>query len=214
MALVGCNCYFSFWAILSPFTLLTAQKMKKKKKKIRGGIIRGALTTSVPKIMITCYTVPEICCARDVTVIIHFGLIFAFLPLLPLPNSPKNENFKTMEKTPGDLIILLKCTKSHGHMLYCSWDIVHDRCNCYFSCWGIFCPLAARSPNPPPPLTDRKMKTSKKWKKNKKHLQISFYKSVPKIIIKYRTVSDIWCVTDVIIFSFGANFCPFTPITA
>ena len=168
MALVGCNCYFSFWVILSPFTLLTAQKMKKKKKKkIRGGIIRGALSTSVPKIMITCYTVPEVWCARDVTVIIHFGLIFAFLPLLPLPNSPKNENFKTMEKTPGDIIILLKCTKNHGHMLYCSWDIVHDRCNCYFSCWGIFCPLDARSPlNRPKNENFTKMKKEQKTPAN------------------------------------------------
>ena len=24
----GCNCYFSFWAIFCPFTLLTAQKIK------------------------------------------------------------------------------------------------------------------------------------------------------------------------------------------
>ena len=30
IARVGCNCYFSFWAIFSPFILLTAQKMKKK----------------------------------------------------------------------------------------------------------------------------------------------------------------------------------------
>ena len=79
MAVVGCNCYFSFWPIFSPFTLLTAQKMKKKKH-----LEVSTLTTSVTKIMITCYTVPEIWCARDVIVIIHFGLIFAFL--LPPPS--------------------------------------------------------------------------------------------------------------------------------
>ena len=38
----------------------------------------------------------------------------------------KNEQ----KKTPGD-IIFHKCTKSPDHMLYYSWDMVHDRCN-YF----------------------------------------------------------------------------------
>ena len=32
MARDGCNCYFSFWVIFCPFTPLTAQKMKIKKK--------------------------------------------------------------------------------------------------------------------------------------------------------------------------------------
>ena len=32
MAHGECNCYFSFWAIFCPFTHLTAQKIKIKKK--------------------------------------------------------------------------------------------------------------------------------------------------------------------------------------
>ena len=32
MARDGCNCYFSFWVVFCPFTLLTAQKMKISKK--------------------------------------------------------------------------------------------------------------------------------------------------------------------------------------
>ena len=131
--------------------------MKKKHLEV------STLTTSVPKIMITCYTVPEIWCARDVIVIIHFGLIFAFLLPLPLPNSPKNENFKTMEKTPGYIIILQNCTKNHDHMLYCSWDVVHDRCNCCFSFWAIFCPFTS-----PFPLNSPKNENFKKMKKGKK----------------------------------------------
>ena len=59
----GCN-YFSFWAIFCPFTSLTAQKIITKKTKI----------------MIICYTVPEIWCVTDVIVIFHFGLFFALLP--------------------------------------------------------------------------------------------------------------------------------------
>ena len=40
----------------------------------------------------------------------------------------------------------------------------------------------------------------------KKHLDISFYISVPKIMIICCTVPEIWCVTDVIIFHFGLFF--------
>ena len=57
------------------------------------------------------------------------------------PNSnPKNQNFAYMEKITGD-IILHKCNKNHDHMLHCSWEMVHDGYNCYFSFWAIFCPL-------------------------------------------------------------------------
>ena len=31
----GCNCYFSFWAMLSPFTNLTTPKMKNSKNKMK-----------------------------------------------------------------------------------------------------------------------------------------------------------------------------------
>ena len=42
-------------------------------------------------------------------------------------------------------------------MLYCSWDMVRDRCNCYFWFWAMFCPFTL--------LTAQKIKISKKWKK-------------------------------------------------
>ena len=117
MAVVGCNCYFSFWAIFSPFTLLTAQKMKKK--------------------------------------------------------------------TPGGINANHKCTKNHDHMLYCSWDMVCEGCNCYHSFWDNFCLFTPPSLS----LTARKMKISKQWKK---HLDISsFYRSVPKIMIICYTVPEI-----------------------
>ena len=91
-----------------------------------------------------------------------------------------------MKKTPGDIIILHKCTKIHDHMLYCSWHVVRDRCNCYFSFWAIFCPFT--------PITAQKMKIFKKWKK---YLVISsFYTCVPKIMIRWCTVTEIWCARD------------------
>ena len=66
--------------------------------------------------MIIWYTVPVIWHMTDV-VIFNFGLFFALSPPLTLP---KNENFKKMKKTLGDIIILHKFTKNHDHMEYCS----------------------------------------------------------------------------------------------
>ena len=76
----------------------------KKKKHLE----TSSFYNSVPKIMIICYTAPEIWRVTDV-IIFHFG-----------PNSPKNQNLKKNEKIPGDLIILHKYIKDYDHMLYCS----------------------------------------------------------------------------------------------
>ena len=109
---------------------------------------------------------------------------------------------KKWKKTPGDIIILHKCTKNHDHRLYCSWDMAHGRYNCYFSFWVIFCPFT--------PLTAQKMKISKKITKC---LEISsFYTSVPKIMIICCTVPEIWRVADVIvIFHFVLYFALLPP---
>ena len=135
-------------------------------------------------------TIPEIRSKTDKK-ICHFGPFFALLPLPP--NDPQCQNFEKMKKTPGDAIILHKCTKNYDHMVYCFWDMTCDRCN-YFSFWAIFCPFTAR-----------KIKIWKKWKKL---LEISlFYTSVPKIMIICYTVPEICLVTDVIvIFHFGLFF--------
>ena len=42
--------------------------------------------------------------------------------------------------------------------------------------------------------------------KMKKSMEISFYTSVPKIMIISYTVPEIWCVTDVIVFILGYTF--------
>ena len=61
-----------------PFTLLTVQKMKLSWKwKNRLDIL--SFYRIVPKIMIICFTVPEIWCVTDVIVLFHFGLFFALL---------------------------------------------------------------------------------------------------------------------------------------
>ena len=67
-----------------------------------------------------------------------FLILDHFLPFYPT-NTPKNQNFEKMKKTPEDIIILLMCTKNHYHLRYCSWDMACDECNFYFSFWAIFC---------------------------------------------------------------------------
>ena len=62
-----------------------------------------------------------------------------------------------------------------------------DRIFCQI--WTIFCPFTC--------LTTRKFKTLKNWKKYMEIL--SFYISVPKIMIICCTVPEIWHVTDVIV---------------
>ena len=108
-----------------------------------------------------------------------------FLPFYS-PNSPKNQNFEKMKKTPGDIIILHMCTKNYDQMMYSSRDIVRERCNCYFSFWAIFCHFTL--------LTAQKIKILKKWKN---HLETSSFDiCVPKIMIIWCTVPEIWCATD------------------
>ena len=81
-----------------------------------------------------------------------FWLFFTLLS----PKSPKNKNFEKIKKIPGNIIISQMCTKNYDQMMYGSWDVVHDRCNCYFSFWTISCPFT--------PLTAQK---SKFWKNEK-----------------------------------------------
>ena len=80
--------------------------------------------TSVPIIMIICYTVPETWHMMKVMLLFILGY---FLLFYQPNNSPKNQNFKKMKKIPGDIIILPMCTKSYDQMMYGSKDMVCDR---------------------------------------------------------------------------------------
>ena len=132
------------------------------------------------------YMVPEISTAT----VTFFVILGHFLPFYAR-NSQKNE----------------KSTYRYYHfkeVYQKSWPfaiLAHDRCNCYFSCWAIFCPFT--------PLTAQKVKI---FKKMKKPLEISsFYTSAPKIMIIGYTVPEIWHMTDVIIFHFGLFFALLPP---
>ena len=93
---------------------------------------------------------------------------------------------KKKKKSPGDIIILHKCTKNHDHMIICYtvleiWHMTH----LIVFHFGNFFPFT--------PLTAQKNKISKKWKKTLEIL--SFYTCVPKNIIIWCTVPEIWWAT-------------------
>ena len=80
------------FVILDNFLPLTQNFLKNSKT-----CLEMALYTSVPKIMIICYTVPVIQHVTDVIFIFQFVLIFAFYH----PNNPKNQIFEKWKKCCG-----------------------------------------------------------------------------------------------------------------
>ena len=83
------NCYFSFWAIFSPFTPLQPKKWKCQKNE-KNTLRYHHLTQVYQK---SSSIAPEIWQMADVIVIFSFWAIFT----IP-PSSPKNENLKTFKK--------------------------------------------------------------------------------------------------------------------
>ena len=86
-----------------------------------------------------------------------FVILSQFLPFYPTSN-PKNQNFEKKKhlKIPS---FYTSETKNHDYMLYCSWDMAHDRSIFLFSFSAIFCPST--------PLTPQTMKISKKKEKKR-----------------------------------------------
>ena len=75
-----CNCYFLFWAIFLPFYPSNLTQKWKFQKNENKYLEISSIYKNVPKIMIMCYTVPEIWHMTNVIVIFHFGLFFTLLP--------------------------------------------------------------------------------------------------------------------------------------
>ena len=145
-----CNCYFSFWVIFYPFiphapSPPNSPKNENFKKKRKKHHEISSFNTSVPKIMIILrYGVWQMQ--------LLFFILGYFLPFYP----PKSENFKKIKKN-NRRYHFTELYQNHDHMLYCSWDMARDGCNCYFSFWAIVCPYT--------PITAQKMKISQKWLK-------------------------------------------------
>ena len=118
--------FLSFWTTFCPFTPLTTQKIEILKK-WKNRLEISSFYTSVPKIMIIFYTVPEIWHVTDLICFSFWAILLPFYPPSPpLPNSPKNQNFQKMKKTSGDIIILHMCTKNYDQIMYISWNMVYD----------------------------------------------------------------------------------------
>ena len=98
--------------------------------------------------MIIGYTVLEIW--RDGCNYFSFWAIFCLFTLL---TARKMKIFFKMKKTPGDIIILHKCTRNHDHMLHCSLYMARDTGNFYFSFWVFFALL--------PPTSQKNQKNEK-----------------------------------------------------
>ena len=110
---------FLFWAIFCPFTPLTTRKIKILKK-WKNQLDISSFYTNALKIMIICYNVPETWCK---IYIFHFGLFSPFYPI----TAQKTKLKKKKKKQTGGIIILHMCTKNYDHIMYASWDMVHNR---------------------------------------------------------------------------------------
>ena len=79
--------------------------------------------------------------------------------------------------------------------------MVCDGCSCYFSFWAIFLPFYKNSPKnqnfkKKKKNTHTHTQTHTQHKTNKKHLEIWSYTCVPKTMIRWSMVPEIWCTTD------------------
>ena len=136
---------FFILTIFCPFTPLTAQKTKISKN-FKKCLEISSFYTSVPKTMIICTKNHDymLYCSWDMT---HdgcnccFSFWAIFYPFTPLTAWKIRISKKWEIKMPEGIIVLHNCTKNYDYWLYCSWDMVRDGCNCYFSFWAIFYPF-------------------------------------------------------------------------
>ena len=135
----------------------------------------------------------------------YFSFQAIFCPFIP--DSPKKfKKKKKRKKNPRDIVILRMCTKNYDQMVYSSWDMVCDRCNCYLSFWAIFCPFT--------PLKAQKIKILKKWRKKNAWR----YHHFTYVTTNYdQMMYSSWDMVHdrcKCYFSFWAIFCPFTSLAA
>ena len=184
-------------AIFCPFTPLKWKYHKIEKKKKKKKYLEISFYTSVPKIMIIGYTVPEIWHMMDV-IIIFLGY---FLPFY-CSNHQKNENVKKIKK---HLEISWFYTSAGKFMIICYtapeiWCMIDLIVLFHFGLFFALLPPPCCPPHPPNSLKNINFKTMKK----KKTLEILFYTSVQKIMIISYTFPEIWHVMYVIVvFDFG-----------
>ena len=129
--------------------------------------------------------VPEVWSATNI-IFCHFGSFFCtFNPTVT--TYLKNQTFKKMEETPGDIIIVHMCTINENHM--CMVPDIWSPTDIFFlPFWTIFCVFI--------PLTTQKIKILKKGKKAWR------YHNFTHVYVKWQNGLSFWTL-----------FCPFTPLT-
>ena len=127
--------------------------------------------------------VPKIWSAAD-KIFCYSGLFFPFLPPYGTRKSKFFWKWKKQKST-WKHYHLQMCTINNSHRVYGSRDI-ECKGQIFLSFWTVFCSFT--------PLANPKIKIFEIWKK---YLVISsFYICVPKIMIRWCMVPEIWCVTD------------------
>ena len=127
----------SFWAIFCPFTpstnYLENQNFEKKMKKMPRYIILLYIqlyhkwrSYDIGSWNLTCHR--------------QKFLLFSAIFCIFSPLTTWKIKILKFKKTPGDIIILQICTINDNYMMYCSWDMEHNRHN-FLWFWIVFCPL-------------------------------------------------------------------------
>ena len=119
--------------------------------------------------------VPEIWSATDI-IFSHFRPFFAVLPHLQ-PEKSKLKKKNTKKKKRVEIYYFTQVyQKSWSYAIPFLRFTFVDECNCYFSFWAIFWAIFFL-----------------KWEKRP---EISLYTCLPKIMIRWCTIREIWCTTD------------------
>ena len=131
---------FSPWAIFcplppSPLENKNIKKMKKNAWRYHQYIIK--ISQAYQKSYHRLYCSWDMECDGCNSYLWFWAIFCTFTPI----TAQKIKISKINKTTPGDIIILHKCTKNHDYMLYCSLDMACDRCKCYFSFSAIFKPF-------------------------------------------------------------------------
>ena len=188
-------CHFRpFFALLTPYQPKKS-KFFKNVKNPRDIIIWHMCTINDNDMMYGSYDMKH-----DKHNFLSFWTVFGPFTLL---TTQKNQNFENLKKTSADIYHqFTQVYKNHDHVLYCSWGMACNWCNCYFSFWFIFCPFTL--------LTDQKVKILRKWENARRYhnFAVVFQNHYNLLHCSWDMVHD-----GCIFFTLG-HFLPFYPLTA
>ena len=129
--------FFIIWGHSLPFYQTKNPKNQNFEKYRKHRLEISSFYNCVPQIRIIGCMIPQIWNAAD-----RFFLVWTnFCPFTPLTI----QKIKILKKRKKLLEISSFYTIVQKIMIicytYCSWDMAHDTCNCYFSFWAVFWPF-------------------------------------------------------------------------